>query len=319
MSHAVSAGGGGADVPLAEKQRTVLISLIIDFVLWIPDVVAAFLSMSIVLFADAVKCANEILATFFAYLTLRKMAKGGAGTYDYGMGKFETVTSVITGGVMFISLALVFFAAIHRIVYPESIVHDGAYLGIVLMVIGVSMNTYLWKKNERLHRLEPSPIMDSQWRLFRTKAFSDFSVLLSLIFSLAFSHYAWSLFIDPVASFFIAGVLFFSGARVIRSSLPDLLDRTLDEELQMVIVQHLAVFFNDYTALHGVRSRRSGSNVYIEIFLEFDGEKKMCEVQEIIDRIRVSLEAQIPKSKVSIVPTSSGACRGILPDTLPEK
>ena len=64
--------------------------------------------------------------------------------------------------------------------------------------------------------LEPSPIMDSQWRLFRTKAFSDFSVLLSLIFSLAFSQYAWSLYIDPVASFFIAGVLFFSGDRVIR-------------------------------------------------------------------------------------------------------
>jgi ferrous-iron efflux pump FieF len=314
MSHALSAGEGGADVPLAEKERAVLISLIIDFVLWIPDVVAAVLSMSIVLFADAVKCANEILATFFAYLTIRKMAKGGVGTYDYGMGKFETMTSIITGGVMFISLALVFFVAIYRIVNPESIVHEGAYLGIVLMVIGVSMNTYLWKKNERLYIKEPSPIMDSQWRLFRTKAFSDFSVLLSLIFSLAFSHYAWSLYIDPVASFFIAGVLFFSGARVIRSSLPDLLDRTLDEELQMVIVQHLAAFFNDYEALHGVRSRRSGSNVYIEIFLEFDGEKKMCEVQEVIDRIRASLEAQIPKSKVSIVPTSTGACRGTLPE-----
>jgi ferrous-iron efflux pump FieF len=314
MSHALSAGEGGADVPLAEKERAVLISLIIDFVLWIPDVVAAVLSMSIVLFADAVKCANEILATFFAYLTIRKMAKGGAGTYDYGMGKFETMTSIITGGVMFISLALVFFVAIYRIVNPESIVHEGAYLGIVLMVIGVSMNTYLWKKNERLYIKEPSPIMDSQWRLFRTKAFSDFSVLLSLIFSLAFSHYAWSLYIDPVASFFIAGVLFFSGARVIRSSLPDLLDRTLDEELQMVIVQHLAAFFNDYEALHGVRSRRSGSSVYIEIFLEFDGEKKMCEVQEVIDRIRASLEAQIPKSKVSIVPTSTGVCRGTLPE-----
>jgi cation diffusion facilitator family transporter len=264
--------------------------------------------MSIVLFADAVKCANEILATFFAYLTIRKMAKGGAGTYDYGMGKFETMTSIITGAVMFVSLALVFFVAIYRIVNPESIVHEGAYLGIVLMIIGVTMNTYLWKKNERLFLKEPSPIMDSQWRLFRTKAFSDFSVLLSLIFSLAFSHYAWSLYIDPVASFFIAGVLFLSGARVIRSSLPDLLDRTLDEELQMVIVQHLARFFNDYSALHGVRSRRSGSSVYIEIFLEFDGEKRMCEVQEVIDRIKASLEAEIPKSTVSVVPTSTGPC-----------
>jgi len=294
---------------MAEKQRTVLISLIVDFILWIPDVVAAVLAMSIVLFADAVKCANEIIATFFAYLTIRKMAKGGAGTYDYGMGKFETLTSIITGGVMFISLALVFFVAIYRIAVPESIVHEGAYLGILLMVIGVSMNTHLWQKNYRLYVKEPSPIMDSQWRLFRTKAFSDFSVLLSLIFSLAFSRYAWSYYIDPVASFFIAGVLFFSGARVIRSSLPDLLDRTLDEERQMVIVQHLAQFFNDYTALHGVRSRRSGSNMYIEIFLEFDGEKRMCEVQEIIDRIKASLEAHIPKSTVSIVPTSTSTCK----------
>lgn len=309
MLHAVSAGEGGAEVSLADKQRTVLISLIVDFILWIPDVVAAVLSMSIVLFADAVKCANEILATFFAYLIIRKMAKGGAGTYDYGMGKFETVTSIITGGVMFISLALVFFVAIHRIAVPESIVHQGAYLAILLMVIGVSMNRYLWQKNYRLYVKEPSPIMDSQWRLFRTKAFSDFSVLLSLIFSLAFSRYAWSYYIDPVASFFIAGVLFFSGARVIRSSLPDLLDRTLDEELQMVIVQHLAQFFNDYTALHGVRSRRSGSNMYIEIFLEFDGEKRMCEVQETIDRIKASLEAHIPKSTVSIVPTSTSTCK----------
>ena len=294
---------------MAEKQRTVLISLIVDFILWIPDVVAAVLAMSIVLFADAVKCANEIIATFFAYLTIRKMAKGGAGTYDYGMGKFETLTSIITGGVMFISLALVFFVAIYRIAVPESIVHEGAYLGILLMVIGVSMNTHLWQKNYRLYVKEPSPIMDSQWRLFRTKAFSDFLVLLSLIFSLAFSRYAWSYYIDPVASFFIAGVLFFSGARVIRSSLPDLLDRTLDEERQMVIVQHLAQFFNDYTALHGVRSRRSGSNMYIEIFLEFDGEKRMCEVQEIIDRIKASLEAHIPKSTVSIVPTSTSTCK----------
>jgi ferrous-iron efflux pump FieF len=316
MSHAVSAGD--SSVPIAVKQRTVFVSLLIDFILWLPDIVAAILSMSIVLFADAVKCANEILATFLAYLTIRKMAKGGAGSYDYGMGKFETVTSVITGGVMFISLALVFFVAIYRIAFPESIVHEGAYLGVFLMIIGVCMNTYLWKKNYKLFMAEPSPIMDSQWRLFRTKAFSDFAVLLSLIFSLAFSHYTWSYYIDPLASFMIAGVLFFSGYRVITSSLPDLLDKTLDEELQMVIVRHLAAFFDDYTALHGVRSRRSGNTVYIELFLEFDGEKRMCEVQTTIDRIKASLEAQIPKSAVSIVPTST-SCKITPPRSQPEQ
>jgi len=308
MSHTPDITGDGGASSLETKKRTILTSLIVDLILWIPDIIAAVLSGSIVLFADAVKCGNEILATFFAYLTLRKMAKGGAGSYDYGMGKLETVTSILTGTVMFISLLLVFGVAMYRIVIPAEIVHDGAYLGIFLMIIGVVTNSWLWRKNYRLYKTDPSPIIDSQWRLFRAKAFSDFSVLLSLIASLALMHYAWSLYIDPFASFIIAGFLFFSGYRVITSSLPDLLDKTLDEELQIVIVRHLAEFFDDYTALHSVRSRRSGSNVYIEIFLEFDGEKKMCEVQEAINRIRTSLEKNIPKSSVSIVPTSTPVC-----------
>jgi ferrous-iron efflux pump FieF len=303
MSHALPDEGTGGS--FAAKEKAILTSLIVDFVLWIPDIAAAILSGSIVLFADAVKCANEILATFFAYLTIRKMARGGTGTYDYGMGKFETVTSVITGAVMLVSLILVLSVAIYRLILPEHLVLEGAYLGIVLMVIGVSMNSWLWRKNYRLCLKDPSPIMDSQWRLFRTKAISDFAVLISLIASLAFSQYAWSLYIDPCASFFIVGVLLLSGYRVIVSSLPDLLDKTLDEELQMVIVQHLAAFFNDYNALHGVRSRRSGSNVYIEIFLEFDPEKPMGEVQATINRIKASLEKNIPKSSVSIIPADT--------------
>ena len=313
MSHAVSVDDGGGPDSYAKKQRTILTSLVIDFVLWLPDIVAAVLSGSIVLFADAVKCGNEIIATFFAYLTIRKMAKGGAGAYDYGMGKFETMISIITGGVMFVSLALILYVALYRIAVPASIIHEGARIGIILMIIGVCMNSWLWRKNYRLNQKEPSPIMDSQWRLFRAKAFSDFSVLVSLIASIELSRYAWSLYIDPLASFVIAGFLLFSGYRVITSSLPDLLDKTLDEELQMVIVRHLAAFFNDYTALHGVRSRRSGSNVYIEILLEFDGEKKMCEVQEIINRIKSSLETHIPKSSVSVVPTSPAVCEGTIP------
>ena len=313
MSHAVSVNDRDGPASYAKKQRTVLVSLVMDFVLWIPDIIAAVLSGSIVLFADAVKCANEIIATFFAYLVIRRMAKGGAGAYDYGMGKLETITSVVTGGVMFLSLVIVFLVALYRVAFPEELVHDGVYLGIVLMVIGVSMNSWLWLKNYRFNQREPSPIMDSQWRLFRAKAFADFSVLVALIASMELSAFSWSLYIDPLASFVIAGFLLFSGYRVITSSLPDLLDKTLDEELQMVIVRHLAAFFNDYTALHGVRSRRSGSNVYIEIFLEFDGEKKMCEVQEIINRIKSSLEAHIPKSSVSVVPASSAVWGGTIP------
>jgi cation diffusion facilitator family transporter len=295
-------------LPPEIKERLVFTSLTVDAILWVPDIVAAVLAGSIVMYADVLKCANEILATFFAWLTLRKITRGGAATYDYGMGKFETTTSIVTGAVMFISLAFVFYSAVYRIEYPEHIRMDGAALGIVLMFIGVCANSWLWRKNYLLAQKEPSPIMDSQWRLFRTKAFSDASVLVALILSIGLSEYHWSMYIDPFASFIIAGFLFFSGYRVIKSSLPDLLDKTLDEELQIVIVRELSAFFDEYHALHGVRSRHSGSDIYIEIFLEFDGTKKMCEIQATINRMKTSLEKKIAKSSVSIVPTGTPSC-----------
>lgn len=195
----------------AAKERLVFTSLVVDTVLWLPDIAAALLAGSIVMYADVLKCANEILATFFAWITLRKITRGGAGTYDYGMGKFETVTSIITGGVMFVSLVFVFYSAVHRIEFPEPIRSYGAIFGIVLMFIGVCANSWLWRKNYLLAQKDPSPIMNSQWRLFRTKALSDFSVFFSLILSVGLSGYTWSVYIDPLASFIIAGFLFFPG------------------------------------------------------------------------------------------------------------
>ncbi|MDD1718974.1 MAG: cation-efflux pump [Methanoregulaceae archaeon] len=295
-------------VTLAKKEKTVFTSLVVDFILWLPDIIAAVLAGSITMFADVVKCGNEILATFLAWLTLRKLSREQKGTYDYGMGKFETMTGVITGGVMLISLVLVFYTAISRILTPENLHETGVFFAIFMMSLGVCVNTWLWIKNYRLARKEFSPIMESQWRLFRTKAFSDLSVLVALILTLVLQQFWWSVYIDPVASMVIVSLLFTTSYRVISSSLPDLLDKTLDESHQITIVRGLAEFFHEYEEFHGVRSRRSGSNVYIEIFLQFDGERKMCEIQETIDRMKTSFEAMIPKSSVIIVP-SSGPCR----------
>ncbi|MFZ0004846.1 MAG: cation diffusion facilitator family transporter [Methanoregula sp.] len=296
-----SGGNTGAAV---SKEKTVILSLFCDIALWLPEIIAVYLSGSVTLFADVMKCGNEILATIFALIILLRMKKGALFTYDYGMGKFETFTRSATGVVMLVSIIIIFFTAFNRIFVPEKLQFAGAAIAVPLMIISAVIDTYLWKKNYRISLVDPSPIMEAQWRLRRAKSFADIAVLLSLVLSFAFIAYTWAVYIDPVVSFIIIGFLLIAGFREISSSLPDLFDKTLEEELQIVILKELSAFFKEYTGFYGVRSRRSGSKIYIDIFLGFDPGLKMGEVMDTSERLKTSLEEKIPGSKVSVVPTS---------------
>lgn len=255
--------------------------------------------------ADVLKCASELLATLFSWLAYRKITRGSATQYDYGYGKLENLTGIVVAVVMFVCFGIVVFGAIHRINQPMALHAGGASLGVVLMLGGVCTNAWLWLKNYRIARKEHSPIMDSQWRLFRAKAFADGVVFVALVSSLSLHHYPWSYYIDPLASFVIAGFLLFSMYGVVSHSVYDLLDKTLDESMQLIILNRLAAYFDDYNEFHGIRSRRSGKNIFIEIFLEFDDQLKMAQVQGVINRMKVDVEKSIKNSFVSIVPTVS--------------
>jgi len=286
------------------RHQLVFTGLIIDLLVLIPESIAVILSGSMTLFADIIKGINEIIATSFALIIIRRVTLGGKFTYDYGMGKFESLTRIITGGVMFVSLAILLFFTFHRILNPEHFDMDAAIIGIPLMLLVSITDSYHWQKNYRLNLKEPSPIMEAQWRLRRAKTFSDLLILFALVLSVLLVHYSWAEYIDPVASLVIIGFLLFAGYREISSSLPDLFDKTLEEELQIIILKELVGSFEKFDEFHGVRSRRSGTRIYIDIFLGFDAEQKVGDMQENIDFLKGSLETLIPGSVVCIIPTS---------------
>jgi divalent metal cation (Fe/Co/Zn/Cd) transporter len=89
------------------------------------------------------------------------------------------------------------------------------------------------------------------------------------------------------------------------SSVGDLLDATVEETTQLRILRQLVQRMDDFERLHKIRTRRSGPNLYVEIFLEFDPKLIMGEAQKRIDAIRQDMEQMIPGADVSIRPTSN--------------
>lgn len=286
-----------------ERERALFLNILAGVASVIPKLVASVLSGSVTLYASTLKTINEALGIIVAWLIARKIARGGPGIYDYGMGKYENIARIITGGVLLVSVVILVIIAAFRLVFPTMLGSSGIAIGIAIAIIMTAIDTWFWSRNYRIADREPSPLMDSQWRLFRLKAFANLVVLLALVLAVLCAAYPWAVYIDPIASFIIIGILFRSGFGMIRQSLPDLLDRTLEEELQLVVIKELADHFDQYEQLHTIRSRRSGGNIYIEIFLEFPCDIRMSDVQDTIDAIKQSLEAKISKSSVNIITT----------------
>ena len=286
-----------------EKESSVRTGWLLGLIGLFPGVVSVIIGHSTTILADFFKTACETFANFLAWLSLRRVAKGKTGVFQYGYGKLENMSSLIVAGAMAIAFAIVFYGAIDRIRNPAPV--GQVWLGFLTTSIAFALNVWLWLKNYRLARKDPSPIMESQWRLFRTKAINNLSTILVLGFSVLLRPYSWSLYIDPLGSLIVAGFLLSSAYSVASASVYDLMDRTLEEALQFIILQELAAYFDEYERFHGVRSRKSGGDVYVEIFLEFDGDRKVAEVQRVINEMRASLEQKIQNSHVSIVPTTS--------------
>jgi ferrous-iron efflux pump FieF len=288
-----------------ERERSIFIGFVLALCLLIPCVAAAYIAKSLTLVVDILISLAETLASLLSWIVIRKVARGRNHDFNYGFGKLENLSGLGVAAVMLASFMVVVMEGIERLHSPVAIVEKGVILGFAITLFAAVSDTWLWFKNLRIARRQSSPLMEAQWRFFRSKAVCDYCVLASLGCTLIFREYAWSLYIDTLFSFVLSGFLLWSAYLITADSMYDLLDRSLDESLQFEITRLLVVHFDAYDGLHGVRTRRSGGHVYIEVFLEFDGKKLMADVQKAIDLLTADLEGKIPSSHVMICPRTS--------------
>jgi ferrous-iron efflux pump FieF len=285
------------------KQRLIFTTLLLEVAFLVPDTIAAVLAGSLAVWADLLRCGIETLAVFFAWLTIRKVDRVSSDPqrYEYGLGKLESMSTVLIASIFFVAAGWVTMDAWAAFRAPEPLEWSNIWLAFVFNLVAIVIDGGLWWKHRTIAVRERSPIVEAEARLYRIKTFAD--VLVGIVLALAASlRGPWVGYLDPASSLVIAGVMVHSAYGILSESVRDLLDVALDEGMQLQVLRCLATHFEDYREFHGVRSRRAGSAMFIEVFLEFEPDRRMAEVQAAIDHMRDELMGAIPGSFVSIVP-----------------
>ena len=289
--------------PSANPERGLLIALLFGVIDVVLMGAAAYHSNSLTLLSDWLKETTDLMAIVASYITLLAVKRNANSRFGYGIGKLENLVSLLISLTMIGFSFFILSQAYQHLLRPEHA--ENTIPGLLLLIIYALIGLWIWWINQQTLKQHDSPIIRQQAAMWRSKAMLDATVAITLLLNLIIPDAEWTAYLDPLASLIGVGFMLHAAWSISSTSVNDLLDATLSEQSQFIILKRLVEHFDAYEQFHGVRTRRSGSKVYVEIFLGFNPEISMGEAQNRIDLLRKDLAMHLNGAQVTVVPTRS--------------
>ena len=234
------------------------------------------------------------------------MSRNETSRFNYGYGKLEQLAGIAVAAALFLTFLVSLTSGIRGLIIPVKL--ENAGFGFVFGVASVLGNAFLWASNYIADARAPSPIAESQWRLFRAKTCATLVVVASLGVSLAFADSVASVYVDPIGSIVLSLFMLWQSYKLVSSSVPDLIDYAIEETLQATLERILEEHGGQYTSVEKVRSRRTARKIYIEVFLAFSSDLRFSDVHARVMALKCSIQDHFPGADITVIPSlpSSG-------------
>ena len=284
------------------EERSLRFALVADGLILTLLVVVGVIGGSLTIIAEAIRGILMTAIEFFAFLVVRRIHRGVLADLEYGTGKLEQIANLAIGiGMLGGSIWIVSKA--FAIVAGESAV--GTPIGLALAAIAGALNLYVnilaWDGMRRAARAESSLVMLAQLKARVVKLVSSLVVLVTMTVAALSSDDVVVAWADAIGSLFVAVFIFVNAVGMLRSGLPDLLDRSAGPQVRASVERALASHAGDYGRLHRLRSRRSGRVVFIELALGFEPGLTIAEVNRRIEALKELLRREIEHADISVL------------------
>ena len=213
--------------------------------------------------------------------------------HRFGHGKAEALAGL--GQAVFIAGSVVFLAleAGRRLFIPHPVEDSDA--GMLVILIALLLTGLLILFQRFVIQRTGSIAVSADALHYQSDLLLNGSVLAGLYLS---GHLGWT-WADPAFALIVAGIIAHSAWRIVGSSLDVLMDRELPDEdrrrIRQIASEHVGV-----DAVHDIRTRSSGTRVFIQLHLEMDGDKPLREAHALGDRVMYAVEAAYPNAEVLV-------------------
>lgn len=273
--------------------KNLLVSIILNVVITIAQIIGGLLSGSLALISDALHNFSDVLALIFSYIANRLSKKEASIGQTFGYKRAEILAAFVNAITLMIVAIYLIFEAFYRFSNPEKIQSNIVIWLSLLGIIANGISAFILKKDAN-HNLN----MKSAYIHLFTDMMASFAVLVGGLLM----HYFQIYWIDSVLTFAIAVYLIFIGYDLLKESTQMLMLFTPSHlDINQIITEIHKI--DGVGKLHHIHVwHLNDHELHLEAHLDCANDIKMSEFNQLLEKVEAVLLEKFQINHTNIQP-----------------
>ena len=269
-----------------------LISVVIGLI--VLKILVSWLTGSISILAQAADSIFDLIAGIITLSAIRIADKPADKEHPYGHGKVEDIAGMVQGVLIFIAGVMIIYSSVLRIIEGATV--ELAETGIAVMLVSIIVSIFLSRHLLKVAHATGSIVLEANAKNIASDVYSAIAVLVGLTIVRFTNLNA----IDAIIAIGVAIYILKISFDTIRKPIRGLIDAQLPHSQEKAIESCLRNHGHEVVGYHALRTRRSGSQRYIDLHLVMSRDISLEKAHQVCDQIENEINSELPESSVVI-------------------
>lgn len=278
----------------SEKIAVAKLSVYSNTALVVAKLIAGIMMMSVAVISEALHSSIDLVAAMIARFSVKRSAEPADEDHRFGHGKFENMSGMIEGALIFVAAAVIIYEASKRLLDPM----DVGFLtgGMVVMGLSIVLNVLVSRKLMDVAKRTDSLALEADALHLKTDVWTSVGVFVALGIMMVTG---WRI-IDPIIALFVAVFIIRAAYEITTRSSHGLLDVSLPDseikEIERIMNEHS----NEYVNFHRLRARKTGSERQIDLHLTVPSNLSVKESHDLAEHLEEDIKSALPRTTTVI-------------------
>lgn len=278
----------GAPAPASSLSRYAWLSVLAALLTITLKTIAWWMTDSVGLLSDAAESLVNLAAAGVTVYALRVAARPPDSKHHFGHSKAEYFSAAIEGQLILFAAITILFQSVNRWLDPRPVTEVS--WGVAMSSIAAIINGLVaWKLLKVGKRHSSSALIADAKHLL-----ADLWTTIGVVLGIIAVHLTGVLWLDPLIASAVAIHILWVGFELLQSSASNLKDRAWDQPAIEKLADILEAFKSETLDIHGLRTRVSGQQRYVDMHVLVPGEWSVQQGHDCIEDIERAVAQGFP-------------------------